>query len=259
MQSHQALINYFSLLERQGLLGPSYLFIGDNQPLVENIIKLISCQHDEYFCGECWDCRQIALKQHPDVRVIEPDNFSITIDSIREGINFLSLKSYCLPRKILVIAAAHHFSLPAANAFLKTLEEPPQHSFIGVCSTQLESLLPTIISRCRKIFLPPRTQAAAPEDETLLQLLRQKDLVLNDRKKFTALLWSLVMLLRKKLGAELGVRNNQLPGTGEYEIILSRYGPGELSELLSEAVALLAAAQTANINLSLSLLRAKLR
>ena len=168
------ILDYFELLKRNDLLGSSYLFIGDGYPVVTDIFKLINCKDHPRFCGACWDCGRIAEGKHPDVFLIEPDPSTIKIERIREAQYFLSLKSFRLKKKVVFVKGAESFSEPAANAFLKTLEEPPKNTFIAVCSRTVDGLLPTIISRCRKIFLPFNEKVDAVEPGVLYDFLEGK-------------------------------------------------------------------------------------
>lgn len=78
----------------------------------------------------------------------------ITIDDIREGVKFLSLKSSSNEYRILIISLAEDMNTNAANALLKMLEEPFPRSIILLLSQNTGKLLPTIASRCRKIQIP---------------------------------------------------------------------------------------------------------
>lgn len=79
----------------------------------------------------------------------------IAIDDIRAGIQFLALTSANKNWRILVIDSADEMNENAANALLKLLEEPPEHSIIFLISHNMGKLLPTIRSRCRQVKLAP--------------------------------------------------------------------------------------------------------
>lgn len=89
----------------------------------------------------------------PDVIVIEclKDKKSIGIDQVREGIKFLTEKPFELDVKYLLIPEAYKLTIPAQNAMLKTLEEPPTYGVIRLGSKSEEDLLETVISRCTRI------------------------------------------------------------------------------------------------------------
>lgn len=94
---------------------------------------------------------------HPDFLVIHP-YLSIGIDQVRHLQMFLTRKPYQAKIKTVVISEAEKLTIPAQNAFLKTLEEPPENSLIILCSQNEEQLLPTIISRCQLIRLASKPQ-----------------------------------------------------------------------------------------------------
>ena len=253
------ILNYFQILNKRELLGTSYLFVGEDIQAIVDVAKLISCTEKLGFCGSCWDCKRIEEGKHPDLFTISPDGFSIKIESIREGMRFFSLKSFRLRRKIMIINDAQALTPAAANAFLKTLEEPPKNSFIAISTSKLDGLLPTIISRCRRIFLPSR------EDEvdrslmgSVFSFLRGQDLRFTDRKRFSLFLWTLIMVLRDGLISKTGWENNQLPQSREREIILGSYSLSQIDVILKDILKIYGVAKSINMNLALNLIRLKL-
>lgn len=90
---------------------------------------------------------QNDLSPQPDVLILNTEP-SIKIEAIRQLEKFLSHKPYQNDQKIVFIPQADQLTLPAQNALLKTLEEPPAHSLIILVSPHQNQLLPTIISRC---------------------------------------------------------------------------------------------------------------
>lgn len=90
---------------------------------------------------------QNDLSPQPDVLIIKAEP-AIKIQAVRQLEKFLSRKPYQNDQKIVVIPQADRLTLPAQNALLKTLEEPPAHSLIILISLHQSRLLPTIISRC---------------------------------------------------------------------------------------------------------------
>ncbi|MBN3040963.1 MAG: hypothetical protein JW867_07530 [Candidatus Omnitrophica bacterium] len=259
MQERELILDYFRVLQKKNLLGFSYLFLGDNYNLIVEILKLISCKDENPPCDSCYSCKQIKELNHPDLFIIEPEGFNIKIEAVRQGIGFLSLRSFSLPKKVLLIKDAQAFSLPAANAFLKTLEEPPKNSFIGLCASSLEGLPETIISRCRKIFLPfIQEEQELEECGQVLSFLRGKDMVFRDRKKFVSFLWSFILILREDITSGIGNRNNRLLKDRECEIILSSYRRQEKCLLLEELLKIYQVSKTVNVNLALNLLKNRL-
>jgi DNA polymerase-3 subunit delta' len=97
---------------------------------------------------------------HPDLRWIEPDGNVIKVDEIRSLAEFAVGTRQSAPRKVAVIERAELMNLNAANALLKTLEEPPPGTHIVLVSSQPGRLLPTIVSRCHAVTLEADADAA---------------------------------------------------------------------------------------------------
>lgn len=96
------------------------------------------------------DARGVA---HPDLRWLQPEDGVIKVDAIREIVEFLVQTPQAAGRKIAVIEDADRMNVNAANALLKSLEEPPPESFIALSTTAPEQLLPTVRSRCQQIHV----------------------------------------------------------------------------------------------------------
>jgi DNA polymerase-3 subunit delta' len=97
---------------------------------------------------------------HPDLRWVGPDGAMIKIDAIRELVDFAQGKPQAGSRKAAVVAEAHAMNRSAANALLKTLEEPPPGTHLLLVSSRPGQLLPTIRSRCQQHTLH-KDEAAA--------------------------------------------------------------------------------------------------
>lgn len=156
------------LLQRSlgaGRLGHAYLFSGDDLPemeaLARTLAKVLNCQHPVRAesgqaidsCDRCLACRKIEGFNHPDVQWIRPESKmrNITIDQTRELIQTICLKPTEAEYKVAVIVAADRMNVQAANAFLKTLEEPPARSVIILLTTAIDQVLETILSRCLRL------------------------------------------------------------------------------------------------------------
>ncbi|KKM27135.1 hypothetical protein LCGC14_1577750 [marine sediment metagenome] len=118
--------------------------------------KALNCKKaDIDSCDECSSCRKIEHHNHPDVRIIAPENDSIKIEQIRNLKREISYKLYEGRKKVWIIEEADKFGLAAANSILKILEEPPPQAVLILISQTKEGLLPTILSRCEIIrFFP---------------------------------------------------------------------------------------------------------
>jgi DNA polymerase III subunit delta' len=121
-------------------------------------------------CGSCGHCRKIAAGTHPDVRNLEvpADKRKIPIEAVREAERWIGVSPHEARAKILVVDPAEEMTDAAANAILKTLEEPRSGSFIVLVTAAASALLPTVRSRCQIVrFRPlaPGTTGAILEAE----------------------------------------------------------------------------------------------
>ena len=112
-------------------------------------------------CGHCPSCLQIVQETHPDVLQIRKpeDRQELPIRVIRDLCIDLGLKPMRGTRRVAIVEDADELSEEAANAFLKTLEEPPPGSVLMLVGTAAESQIATIVSRCRVLRFEPLTIA----------------------------------------------------------------------------------------------------
>lgn len=108
-------------------------------------------------CRTCQTCRQIEAMLHPDLSIIQADRLGgvIRVDQIRELLRSLSLTPYAAPFRVAVLLRFEEANPNAANALLKTLEEPPPRVVLVLTAESPERLMPTIVSRCEVIRLVP--------------------------------------------------------------------------------------------------------
>ena len=97
---------------------------------------------------------------HPDLRWVEPDGAVIKVDEIRALNDFATGTRQSAPRKVAVIERAELLNVNAANALLKTLEEPPPDTHLLLTTSQPGRLLATIVSRCQPVVLKADAGAA---------------------------------------------------------------------------------------------------
>jgi len=124
-------------------------------------------------CGRCPSCGYVLAGAHPDLRLVEPLERdedgnetildAIRVDMIRDLIEFTQLSTHRQRAKVAVISPAELMNPAAANALLKTLEEPPPATYLLLVSHQPGRLPPTIVSRCRALAAPEPSTAAAAE------------------------------------------------------------------------------------------------
>jgi len=106
-------------------------------------------------CGRCATCRQFAAGAFADLQIINPDGHVIKIEQIREIDRLLSFKAFSGRYRVVILRHAEMMSPEAANAFLKTLEEPPPGNLLILNVAEPLNLLPTILSRCQKVHFNP--------------------------------------------------------------------------------------------------------
>jgi DNA polymerase-3 subunit delta' len=208
-----------TLLQRsleRGRLGHAYLFHGpelsDLEALARTLAKTLNCEKPIRAsaaprggsappvidcCDACSSCRKIDTENHPDVLWLRPESKLrvLRIEQIRDLLQTIYLKPMHAPYKVAIIVAADRLTTNAANAFLKTLEEPPADSILILLSTEPQRILETILSRCLRLscgagtarhqdpvlvsWLTSFSQAAAREQKSLLERYQLLAVLLN--------------------------------------------------------------------------------
>jgi DNA polymerase-3 subunit delta' len=174
IEGHDDVVEQFRRALRRGRLASSFLFAGPagigKRTFALKLAQAMLCQTrpEESLdpCQSCPSCTQAAAGTHPDLDVIaKPDDkSSIPLELLigdlehrrREGLcHRIALKPYLGGRKIALIDDADYLNAEAANALLKTLEEPPPRSLLILIGTTPAKQLPTIRSRCQLIRFRP--------------------------------------------------------------------------------------------------------
>ena len=117
-------------------------------------------------CGTCPACRKLDAGDHPDLHRVVPDGASIPVDAVRRLQESLSYRSFERGRKVAIIRDGFRMTREAANALLKTLEEPPGGTHIFLLVRHRSQLLPTLVSRCQSLRFDPLA------DDQVLAVLR---------------------------------------------------------------------------------------
>ena len=102
-------------------------------------------------CGACGHCRKLAGGNHPDFREVTPDGNDIKVDQIREIAEDLHFRPFEARARFIVLDRVERLREGAANAFLKSLEEPPDYVYFILVTSDIKALLPTIRSRCQQM------------------------------------------------------------------------------------------------------------
>jgi DNA polymerase III subunit delta' len=128
------------------------------------VAQLVLCEKPAVApCGTCRACRRVAAHHHPDLMWVQPleDSRQIRIEQVRELIADLALTPHAGGYKVAVITPADALNRFAANALLKTLEEPTGRTLLALVATHPSRLPPTILSRCQRLRVRPPARADA--------------------------------------------------------------------------------------------------
>lgn len=138
------------------------LFHGDSalyqREAAVRIAQILNCGNPsrERPCQQCSDCRKIHNGNHPDVLWLKPLKTTLGIEQVLSWQEKVYLKHYEGKYKVSIIEQAGTLTLPAANALLKVIEEPPERTVIILCADNAEAVLPTIQSRAQLVYFPNR-------------------------------------------------------------------------------------------------------
>jgi DNA polymerase-3 subunit delta' len=177
VRGHEAQVKHFTEARRRGRLAHAYLFVGPagvgKRLFAGELAKALLCENPPSdrleACDRCAGCVQVEAGTHPDFFAVgRPEEApAMPIDVIRDLCAQLSLKPMRGHGKVAIIDDADEFDDPitgnaAANAFLKTLEEPPPGSVLLLIGASADRQLPTILSRCQLVrFAPLRSEQVA--------------------------------------------------------------------------------------------------
>jgi DNA polymerase-3 subunit delta' len=195
-------------LER-GRLAHAYIFSGHQlselEALARTLAKTLNCRQPLRSpsgvaldcCDACLTCKRIDHDNHPDVHWVRPESKMriIKIEQMRDLMKDIQLKPSEADYKLAIIVGADRLKTEAANAFLKTLEEPPPKSVLILLTTDPQKLLETILSRCLRLsfagegaqqldpaqldWLSSFSQLAAAPQKSLLGRYRLMDVLLR--------------------------------------------------------------------------------
>jgi DNA polymerase-3 subunit delta' len=122
-------------------------------------------------CGECLSCRKVISGNHPDVRILDTPDQTLKIGEVRDLQRELALSPHEGRWRVAVLSDFERATVEAANALLKTLEEPPAQVVLVLTATEAGTLLPTIVSRCQVLSLRALPQSLVKE-----ALISQRDI-----------------------------------------------------------------------------------
>lgn len=259
-EKEKKIIDYFYALKKHGRIEASYLLAGKGGALLSDITKLINCPLEDYYCGSCESCSAVDKGVHPDILILSPEKTTIKIDSVRQAQSFLSFKSFQAGKRILIVDSAHCLTHDAASAFLKTLEEPPKECFIMLVSSRVDLILPAIVSRCRKIYLPYSRENSDAFQEEVADFLKNGSIYIDNRQSLSTFLLRLIGVLRDYAVFKIYEKTNKLINKNNYAIISPlNYTFENIGNRLDGALKIYTAVDNININLACNLLKLTFR
>lgn len=169
------IVEHFKNALSTGKISHAYMIHGERSSGKEFIARVfaqaLQCEAGGIEpCNECHSCRQANSGNQPDIiKVMHEKPQAIGVEDIRVGINDnILIKPYASKWKIYIINEAEKMTVQAQNALLKTLEEPPAYAVIMLLTSNLEAMLPTIMSRCVVLNMKP-----VPDDLIKSYLMRE--------------------------------------------------------------------------------------
>ncbi|MDY7080682.1 MAG: DNA polymerase III subunit delta' [Chloroflexota bacterium] len=162
---HDWAVKFLRRAVASGSISHAYLFTGPSgvgkTALAQALASALLCQGEgdevEPPCGACRNCRLIASGNHPDIHIVESKQVgaSLKIEQVRDLQRQLALTPVETRWRVAILRRFEESTAAAANALLKTLEEPPPYAVLVVLASDADRLLPTIVSRCQQVPLRP--------------------------------------------------------------------------------------------------------
>ncbi len=180
----------------------AYLFSGPRgsgkTTMARLLAKAVNCENLKKYepCNKCASCLEVSSSRAMDLIEIDAaSNRGIDeIRELREGIKFSPSK---LKYKVFILDEAHQLSKDAANALLKTLEEPPSHAIFILATTEIHKMIPTIVSRCQRFDFRKLTM---PEILQGLEIIVKKEKIKIEKKALELIALSSGGALRDAIG-----------------------------------------------------------
>lgn len=156
---HDWVVQTLSRALRAGRVARTLLLTGPAQigktHLALELAMALQCTGAEPPCQACPSCARALQGLHPDIKVVQPEGGRLKIDQLRALQYELALSPVLGRWRICLLTNFETATVEAANAFLKTLEEPPARAVIILTALDVGLLLPTVVSRCQVLPLRP--------------------------------------------------------------------------------------------------------
>ena len=151
----------------------SFLFESSDEILLSNFsycfAKFLLCSGEKKPCNKCLNCEKVNLHSHSDIKEYPQNHKNILVEDIKDLIDKIYLSSIESDKKIFILNNFSSSTIQAQNKLLKILEEPPLNAYIILNVNNINKVLPTVLSRCKKIRLN------ALSDETIEKIVESND------------------------------------------------------------------------------------
>lgn len=187
----QAATSALAAMTAGGRLPHALLFTGPRgggkSSLARSLAAALNCadlRPDGSPCGLCLSCLKVAKDVHPDLKTIAPEGAAnlIKMEAVSALRGEMAFRPFEGRVKVFIIKEADRLSPESGNALLKTLEEPPPDSHLFLTSASEAEVMPTILSRCLRLRLPPLAT------DLIIQALAEKRGVVGPRADLAAAL-----------------------------------------------------------------------
>ncbi len=164
VKGHERPIRVLKRALENGRTPHAYLFWGPEgvgkELVAFAVSKILLCASPDAIknarpCGVCPSCAKCEAHDHPDLHLLAPGAKAISVDEVRGLGKAIAFQAYENGRKVVIIRDSFSMSREAANALLKTVEEPPPDTFMFLLANHREQLLETIVSRCQGLRFDP--------------------------------------------------------------------------------------------------------
>lgn len=158
---HSEVIEHLQKGIQENKVSHAYIIAGEKgsgKRLLANIFaSTLQCEKGSIQpCGTCKSCMQVEGGNQPDIIYVTHEKASLGVDDIRQQVNNdVAIKPYSSVRKIYIIPDGEKMTEQAQNALLKTIEEPPEYAVFLLLTENVNTFLPTILSRCVTLQLKP--------------------------------------------------------------------------------------------------------
>jgi DNA polymerase-3 subunit delta' len=156
ISGHRNILDYFRSAINRNRLGHAYMFMGKSgigkRMVATQVTMMFNCERGDA-CGECGSCLQIAKGTHPDVTLIDfGDGESHKIEVLREILPKVFMRKFSSEYRVFIMDKVDLMTMQAADAFLKTLEEPPPNVVFFLITDKPYAVSNTIRSRTQKVW-----------------------------------------------------------------------------------------------------------